>query len=178
MDDVKGRREPQQIRIEPWSEDDLWLLRRTNAPEMTEHLGGPEAEEKLLIRHQRYLRLGGSAGSMYRIVLVPGGEVAGSIGFWEHDWQGGTVYETGWGVLPEFQGRGVAVGAARAVIEAARARGGHRELHAFPSVAHTASNAVCRKAGFVLLGEVDFEYPKGVPLLSHDWMVELAPAAD
>lgn len=46
-------------------------------------------------------------------------------------------------------------------------------LHAFPSVEHAASNAVCRKAGFILVGECAFEYPKGLPMVSHDWMVDL-----
>jgi len=40
-------------------------------------------------------------------------------------------------------------------------------------VAHAASNAVCRKAGFELLGEVDFEYPKGTPIRSCDWRLDL-----
>src|SRR5882757_347071 len=101
----------QQVRLEPWSSDDLWLLRRTNAPEMTEHLGGPETEEQLLARHARYQRIDGAGGRMYRVVLEPDGEVAGSIGFWEQTWRGEKVYETGWGVLPEFQGRGIAVAA-------------------------------------------------------------------
>lgn len=164
-----------QVRIEPWSADDLWLLRRTNAPEMTEHLGGPETEEQLLGRHQRYQDLGLPTGRMYRVVLVPDGQVAGSIGFWEKTWQGEQVYETGWGVLPEFQGRGIAVAAALAVVEQASAEGVHRYLHAFPSVDHPASNAVCRKAGFTLAGEVAFEYPKGNPITSCDWLIDLAP---
>jgi len=34
-----------QVRIEPYSEPDLGLLMRNNAPEMTEHIGGPESDE-------------------------------------------------------------------------------------------------------------------------------------
>jgi RimJ/RimL family protein N-acetyltransferase len=168
-----SRPNQQQIRIEPWTADDLWLLRRTNAPEMTEHLGGPETEEQVLARHRRYQEIEQNGGRMYRVVLVPGGEVAGSIGFWEQTWQGEKVYETGWGILPEFQGRGIAAAAARAVIESARAMGVHRRLHAFPSVDHPASNAVCRKAGFTFEGEVDFEYPKGNPIKSNNWVIDL-----
>jgi RimJ/RimL family protein N-acetyltransferase len=76
-------------------------------------------------------------------------------------------------VLPEFQGRGIAAEAARAVIEAARTAGQHPYLHAFPSVDHPASNSVCRKAGFELLGAVRFEYPKGCWFTSNDWRVDL-----
>ncbi|MYU52181.1 GNAT family N-acetyltransferase [Streptomyces sp. SID7805] len=179
-------RTPPRVRIEPWGTDGLDLLRRLNAPEMTGHLGGPETERQLLARHRRYLGLDG-AGQMFRVVLLPdgapgddegepgapAGAVVGSIGFWELSWQGAAVYETGWGVLPEFQGRGIAVAAAREVIGRAGAEGLHRSLHAFPSVHHTASNAVCRKAGFELMGECEFEYPKGRPMRSHDWRLDL-----
>jgi RimJ/RimL family protein N-acetyltransferase len=170
------------VRIEPWDAAGLDLLRRLNAPEMTGHLGGPETERQLLARHRRYLGLDG-AGQMFRVVLLPdgvpgddGGEpgaVVGSIGFWELTRQGAVAYETGWGVLPEFQGRGIAVAAAREVIGRAGAEGRHRYLHAFPSVHHAASNTVCRKAGFELMGECEFEYPKGCLMRSHDWRLDL-----
>ncbi|AEW98384.1 GNAT family N-acetyltransferase [Streptantibioticus cattleyicolor] len=166
MDIVDAR-----VALVPWGQDDLWLLRRTNSPQMTAHLGGPETEERLVARHGRYLRL--DAGRMYRVTLADSGDTVGSIGFWERRWHGGTVWETGWGVLPEFQGRGLAVRAARALVTAARDAGGPRCLHAFPRVDHRASNAVCRKAGFELLGAVEFEYPKGHWLTSNDWRVDL-----
>ncbi|MEU3945206.1 GNAT family N-acetyltransferase [Streptomyces sp. NPDC029526] len=159
------------VLLVPWAEDDLWLLRRTNSLEMTGQLGGPESEEQLLARHERYLTL--EPGRMYRVTLEGDGQTVGSIGFWEREWKGGTVWETGWAVLPEFQGRGLASAAARAVVGAARAAGRHRYLHAFPKAVHAASNAVCRKAGFTLLGEVAFEYPKGHPITSNDWRVDL-----
>ncbi|GGX61243.1 N-acetyltransferase GCN5 [Streptomyces anandii JCM 4720] len=159
------------VRLEPWAEGDFWLLELHNSPEMTAHLGGPEAEEQLVARHRRYLEL--SAGRMYRVVLAGGGETAGTIGFWEREWRGGTVWETGWGISPAFQGRGLAVRAARALVAEARAAGVHRYLHAYPGVGHAASNAVCRRAGFTLLGPVDFEYPKGHWITSNDWMTDL-----
>ncbi|MFF3908079.1 GNAT family N-acetyltransferase [Streptomyces sp. NPDC001848] len=165
-------KDARQVRLELWAEGDFGLLRRINSPEMTEHLGGPETEEQLVARHRRYLAL--EAGRMYRITSADSGETVGSIGFWERPWRDTTVWETGWAVLPEFQGRGLAAGAARAVVEAARATGVHRYLHAFPGVDHPASNAVCRKAGFELLGQVDFEYPKGHWSSSNDWRIDLA----
>ncbi|MFD4634219.1 GNAT family N-acetyltransferase [Streptomyces sp. NPDC058284] len=162
------------MRLEPWPEDEgRALLLRLNAPEMTDHLGGPETEGKLADRHRRYLALDGrdGKGQMFRITLD--GRTAGSIGYWETTWQGGTVWETGWGVLPEFQGRGVAAGAARLVIEAARATGRHAYLHAFPATDHPASNGVCRRAGFTLRGEASIEYPKGNWHPCNDWRVAL-----
>ena len=163
---------PPQLRLEPWSEGDLELLRQTNTPAMTEHLGGPETEEQLLVRHRRYLDPAAN-GTMFRVALLPGGEVAGSTGFWDHRWHGEPAYETGYGILPQFQGRGLAVAATIAVAGEARAGGRHRYLHAFPSIHHAASNAVCRNAGFELIEESEFEYPKGHFIRSNVWRLDL-----
>ncbi|MEU4096076.1 GNAT family N-acetyltransferase [Streptomyces sp. NPDC026673] len=163
-----------QVRIEPWAEGDLDLLRRANAPGMMRHLGGPETEEQLLVRHERYLASGSEGGGgMFSIVLLPEGVPAGSIGYWEKSWRGGTVYETGWGVLPEFQGRGVAAAAGEAVIARAAAEKGPRFLHAFPKVDNHPSNAICRKLGFTLVEECEVEYPPGHPIRCNDWRLEL-----
>ena len=88
------------VRLEQWGEDDLWLLEALMGdPEMTEHLGGPESPEKLRERQARYLR----TGSMFKIVDEETGEAVGSVGFWEKDWQGEQIYETGWMVLKAHQ---------------------------------------------------------------------------
>ncbi|MEU3463632.1 GNAT family N-acetyltransferase [Streptomyces sp. NPDC006733] len=167
-----------RVRLESWAERDLALLRATNSPQMMEHLGGPETEEQLFARHQRYLRIeGAGTGRMFSVVLLPQGEAVGTIGYWERPWQGETVYETGWGVLPRYQGRGIAVAAATAVIADAAARRTHASLHAYPSVDHPASNAICRKAGFTLVSACDFEYPPGNPIRCNDWRVDLTAAA-
>ncbi|MGA4976828.1 GNAT family N-acetyltransferase [Streptomyces cinereoruber] len=181
------------VRLEPWSEEDAGLLRALNAPELTAHLGGPETGEQLVRRHRRYVDLSAAdpgAGRMFRIVLLPEEAPVGSIGFWAQTWDDEPVYETGWAVLPGFQGRGVATAATRAVIAEARAAGakgraagagnateGRRHLHAFPSSDNTASNAVCRKAGFQPRGERDFEYPPGRLMRCNDWRLDLGPSA-
>ncbi|MEU1016882.1 MULTISPECIES: GNAT family N-acetyltransferase [unclassified Streptomyces] len=166
------RSQRSDLRLAPWSEEGgPALLARFNTPEMTAHLGGPETPEKLAERHLRYLRLG-DKGRMFRITLD--GETAGSIGYWETTWQGETVWETGWGVLPEFQGRGVAADAARLIIREARAADRHAFLHAFPATDNGASNGVCRKAGFTLRGEALIEYPKGRWHPCNDWRYALS----
>ncbi|MBT2368734.1 GNAT family N-acetyltransferase [Streptomyces sp. ISL-10] len=168
-----------KVRIEPWSEDDFALLRAANAPELMDHLGGPETEEQLVERHERYVKLSADRtgrGRMFRIVVAEGedaGRSAGSVGFWEQIWDGEQIYETGWAVLPAFQGRGIATAGTLAVIEQARAERRHRTLHAFPSVDNGPSNGVCRKAGFTLLGVREVEYPPGNVLRSHDWCLDL-----
>jgi RimJ/RimL family protein N-acetyltransferase len=163
------------VRLEPWGKDDLPLVRRLMGdPAMTEHLGGPESEEKLVERQARYERVAeGGTGRMFKIVDEATGAAAGSVGYWEKEWRGGTVYETGWSVLPEFQGRGIAVEATRQAIAAARAEDRHRYLHAFPSVENAPSNAICRKLGFTLLEECDFEFPPGSWMRCNDWRLDL-----
>ncbi|MFE2165106.1 GNAT family N-acetyltransferase [Streptomyces sp. NPDC059447] len=162
------------VRLAPWTADDFWLLERKNEPVMTEHLGGPETAAKLAERQGRYEAMSArepAAGRMFRVVLEPAGESVGTIGFWERQWQGEPVYETGWGILPEHQGRGLAVVALRELLSYVRTHGSpaRETLRAFPGTDHPASNAVARRAGFVCLGEVEFEYPPGVPHPSNDW---------
>ena len=161
------------IRLEVWEQADLSLLRAANTPDMMAHLGGPETEAELLNRHRRYLlREDPGAGRMFAVVL-PDGQRPGIIGYWERTWQDKLVYETGWSVRPAFHGRGIATAAARAVAARARAQHRHEELHAFPAADHPASNAVCRKAGFTLRGETDFEYPPGTIMRCNDWQLDL-----
>jgi RimJ/RimL family protein N-acetyltransferase len=163
-----------RLRLEAWSGGDLPLLRLLNAPEMTVHLGGPESEQKLLERQRKYVDGGASgSGGMFTIVLLDEQRAVGSIGYWERGADDETAYETGWAVLPEFQGRGVAAEATRAVIKLAAGEHRHRYVHAYPSVDNPASNAICRKVGFELLGEHDFEYPPGHPMRCNDWRFDL-----
>lgn len=158
------------LRLEAWSEAGLTILHRQNTPGMTEHVGGPETEQAVIARHQRYLGLEGG-----EMLIVRLGDVAiGSVGYWEREWGGADVYETGYGILPEFGGHGYAAESLRLAADRAAARGTRRHLHAFPHVDHAASNAVCRKAGFELIGEVSFEYPKGTWLQSNDWRLDLS----
>ena len=138
------------------------------------HLGGPESAEKLAERQAKYERLPDSGtGWMFKIVDEETGEAVGSVGYWDKTWREQEVYETGWSVLPAFQGRGFAVEATNQAIELARSDGKHRYLHAFPSVENGASNAICRKLGFSLLGEYEFEYPPGNFMQCNDWRLDL-----
>jgi RimJ/RimL family protein N-acetyltransferase len=163
-----------QVQIKPWADADLDLLRRTNAPEMTEHLGGPESEEQILRRHKKYVEIGGTGtGRMFSIVLLPELETVGSIGYWERVWHIETVYEMGWGILPPFQGRGIATAAAAAAIASASAERKHRYIHAFPSIDHPTSNSICRKLDFLFISECDFEYPPGSVMRCNDWRLDL-----
>ena len=168
------------VRLEPWGPQDAGLLRRlTGDPAMMEHLGGAaESDAKLAERQARYAAPQDPAvNGAFRVVDVASGTAAGWVGYWEHEWRAAMVYEMGWSVLPEFQGRGIARAAALAAIEVARAQRRHRHIHAFPAVANAASNAVCRAAGFTLLGEVDLDYPPGNMMRCNDWRLDLFAAS-
>jgi RimJ/RimL family protein N-acetyltransferase len=162
------------VQIMPWEAAGLEVLQRVNTPQMKKHVGGPETDEQVLARHQRYLDINATGrGCMFVVVLLPENVAVGTIGYWERVWQREQVYETGWNVLPTFQGRGIAAAAAAAAVASARSERKHRHLHAFPSVDNSASNAICSKAGFSLVGECDFEYPPGRFMRSNDWRLDL-----
>jgi RimJ/RimL family protein N-acetyltransferase len=148
------------------------VLRGNNTPEQKRHLGGPESEAKLLERHARYLRET-TPGRTRMFEIAVDGQLAGSIGYWEREWDGGTVYETGWEVLPEFQGRGIGGAAAALLIALLRREARHRFLHAYPGTGNGPSNSICRRNGFLLRGERDVEYPPGRPMRVNDWRLDL-----
>jgi RimJ/RimL family protein N-acetyltransferase len=157
-----------EVRLEEWAPGDLWLVEALNGdPEMMRFLGGPESREKMVKRQARYEQPG---SGMFKIVVDEG--AVGSVGYWERE---GASFETGWAVLPAFQGRGIATAATALAIERAREERRHRFMHAYPSIENAASNAVCRKLGFTLLGARDFEYPPGSGnvLRCNDWRLEL-----
>jgi RimJ/RimL family protein N-acetyltransferase len=170
-------RDRARVRIEPWGEGDLPLLHKClGDPAMMEHLGGPESPEKVVERQQRYERLPATGkGRMFKIVEAATGESVGSVGYWERESSEGQVYETGWMILPVFQGRGLATSATSQVIERAREEGKHRLLYAYPSVDNAPSNAICRKLGFTLIRVSEYEYPKdsGNILRCNDWRLDL-----
>jgi RimJ/RimL family protein N-acetyltransferase len=161
------------VTLEPWGSGDLPLLERLMGdPRMTEHLGGPEKPDKLRERQNRYERLGDS-DRMFKIVDVASGVGVGSVGYWTKRWREEEVYEVGWMVVPEFQGRGIALAATVQAIELAKRHAKHRFMHAFPGVDNAASNAICRKLGFELLGACEFEFPKGHFMTCNDWRLDM-----
>jgi hypothetical protein len=69
------------IQLEPWGEADMPLLVRLNAPEMTEHIGGPETPEQLARRMLRYVAATQPNARMFKVMVD--GEAAGGVGFWQ-----------------------------------------------------------------------------------------------
>jgi RimJ/RimL family protein N-acetyltransferase len=163
------------LTLRPWSEEDLPLLEKLlGDPAMMTYLGGPESPEQILRRHQRYLRLSESGTDhMFTVVWGPNAESVGSVGYWRKTWQDQAIYETGWLVLPAYQGHGIATKATVAVIEHASQKPKYRFMHAFPSILNEASNAICRKLGFTLVEECQVEYPPGHSMTVNDWRLDL-----
>jgi RimJ/RimL family protein N-acetyltransferase len=166
-----------EYRLEPWGAGDEPLLQRLlGDPAMTEHLGGPESREKIAERHQKFVHLPETGtGEMFKIVETASGESVGSVGYWDRDETEGQVYETGWSILPEFQGRGIATIATAQVIELLQASRKRRYLYAYPSEDNAPSNAICRKLGFEVVGVTEYEYPpdSGNILRCNDWRLDL-----
>jgi RimJ/RimL family protein N-acetyltransferase len=163
------------VSLRPWAPGDRALLQRLlGEPGTTRNLGGPEAPEAVRARHERYLIADPEKHGLFAIIAGPDAEPVGWVGYWESEWHGEAVWECGWNVVPEAQGRGVATEAAALMAADARRRGTHRYLVAFPSVDNVASNALCRRLGFELLGEEDVEYPKGSMMRTNAWRLDLS----
>ncbi|MGE5373556.1 MAG: GNAT family N-acetyltransferase [Bacteroidota bacterium] len=170
-----GNQEQVDIELRRWTENDLRLLEHLMGDAaMTQHIGGPETPDKIRKRLERYCMDSNiSKVHMFVIVLESSQTGIGSIGYWERKWLGQAVWESGWRILLEYQGRGIATQAIGLIVERARAEQKHRFMHAFPSIDNGSSNTLCRKMGFILQGEVDFEYPPGRWMRSNDWRLDL-----
>jgi RimJ/RimL family protein N-acetyltransferase len=157
--------------LRPWSPTDLPLLQRANDPAMTAHLGGPETEEKVVERHEKYLRfVQQEQCGIFAIELD--GVAVGGVNWWQTSWRDEEIVEMGWFVVPEAQGHGVATKGVGLAIDDARSRSERRHLMAFPATANAASNGVCARAGFTRLGEKDFPY-RGIVLHVNVWSLPL-----
>lgn len=94
------------LTLHRWGRDDLPVLERANTPEMTAFLGGPESEEKVRDRHERYLRYWDDGEARMFVIRMDGVEESvGSVGYWLTTWRDRPVYEAGWGVDNAYQGR-------------------------------------------------------------------------
>ena len=161
------------ITIERWSEADLPLLERANTPEMTQFLGGPETDEQVADRHERYLRYWETGEAcMFRVELD--GRPVGGIGYWQIEHDGVPAWETGWNIEPPWQGRGIAREALRQVIRRVADDGSRELLVAYPGVENTASNGLCRSTGFEHVGSGTMPW-RGGELDFNTWVLDMSP---
>lgn len=167
---------PVDVRIRPWSDQNLDLLRQSNSPGMTAYLGGPETDDAVVARHSRYLSMW-HAGEARMFAIVDGAteEEFGACGWWHTTWHGDDVCEAGWSVIPGAQGRGVATAAVRLLVADARLHGERHLLTAFPSVKNDASNRLCAAAGFSQRGVEEFPF-RGTMLTVNAWVIDIFDA--
>jgi RimJ/RimL family protein N-acetyltransferase len=154
------------VELAPYTDAHLELsLALETDPVVMKELGGPNTRERVERAHARRV------GDPWYLTIVadPGGPAVGTIGIWETEHDGETLFETGWMVLPGHQGRGLASAALRALIARVSADGGFDAMHAFPPVTNAPSNALCRKFGFELRGTHEFVYADR-PLRCNHWV--------
>ena len=121
----------QDVTLRRWSEHDLPVLQRSNTPEMTAYLGGPESAEQLEKRQAKFLRLWETGEARMFTVHVPEADVpVGSVGYWQTSHHGEPIYEAGWSIATAFQCRGIAAAALTTCLEDAAAHGDREALFA------------------------------------------------
>jgi RimJ/RimL family protein N-acetyltransferase len=140
-------------------------------PAVMAELGGPVSAEEIPALHRRRLE-SRATDPWWFVIVTDGGEPAGEIGVWETAHGGTTVHETGWMLARPFHGRGLGGAALALLLDRARTEPRFERLHAWPGVGNAASNALCRKFGFELIGEEDGGY-RGATLRVNHWVLAL-----
>ncbi len=163
------------MELRPVTKDDLPLYEAIYCdPAMMQHLGGPLPRENVPRILDNVLR-SIDRGEAWAFKILLGNEsdqVAGNISLWQHDEGVERINEIGWTVLPAFQGRGIATKALHAVLDMARTRQRFSVIHAYPGIDNAASNALCHRAGFELLGAEDVHYANTILRCNH-WRIDL-----
>ena len=161
---------PTRLRL--YSDADLALTEAMETdPAVMRELGGAVPREEIPALHRR--RLATVADDPWWFVIVGDDDRGvGEIGIWETEHDGRVVHETGWMILAAFHGRGLASAALALLLERAREEPRFEQLHAWPGLSNAASNALCRKFGFELLGEEDSGYRDARLRVNH-WVLTL-----
>jgi RimJ/RimL family protein N-acetyltransferase len=154
------------VELQAYADADLALTHALEAdPRVMGHLGGPSTRAEIEDAHRRRL----VDPWWFKIVPEAGGPAAGTIGIWETRHGDELIHETGWMVLPAFQGRGIATAALALLLERAAAEPRFTTIHAFPGVDNAPSNALCRRFGFTLVGEPEEFTFRGTTLRCNHW---------
>jgi RimJ/RimL family protein N-acetyltransferase len=141
-------------------------------PAVMAELGGPIPRENIPRLHAKRLAVIANGDWWFKIVPEKGGPAVGTIGVWKGEYKGAEIYETGWLIRAELQGRGFASAAARMILDRARAERRFGFIHAFPGATNGASNAICRKAGFERLEECEIDYAERILKCVH-WRADV-----
>jgi len=161
------------MRLRLYADEDRWLAEAMECdPVVMAHLGGPLSPADIPPIHAR--RIVHSDDDVGYFVIIPDEATGpiGTVGIWRLELDGETVHEVGWMLLPAFQGRGIASQALAMVLDLAKADTRVDAVHAFPNIENPASNAICRKLGFELLGERDGGYG-GHRFRTNHWRLDM-----
>ncbi|MBI2069673.1 MAG: GNAT family N-acetyltransferase [Elusimicrobia bacterium] len=167
------------MELVPCAAEDITLTQALECdPIVMKELGGPMPKERIPQIHSKRLKKM-AEGSCWWFKVVPKtvSDAVGTVVLWDSEYHGKPINEIGWMILPAFQGRGYASAAVRLVLNKAKAEQRFSPLHAFPGITNAASNAICRKAGFVQFEECDIDYA-GRSLRCNHWRIDLRDSAD
>ncbi len=162
------------MQLEHYQDSDFALVEALETdPVVMRELGGPIDRARLAEVHTRRV----NEAWYFTIIPDPAGPAVGTIGIWEKELDGVVIHETGWMVLPAFQGRGIATRALGMLIERVRDAAEFPSVHAFPPISNAPSNALCRKFHFTLLRQRAFVYA-GRTLQCNHWMLDVTQPSD
>ena len=158
---------PDSMELRPLTRNDLRLYERIYTdPRMWLELGGV-LEQDMAAKLERDVASVEADRHWVLVIVTDDGSTAGTVSLWDHEWEGETIDEIGWMVLPEHQGRGLAsTGVAEALRRADEAVR-WRVLHAFPAATNAPSNALCRKHSFALRGLIDYTFRERTLRVNH-----------
>jgi RimJ/RimL family protein N-acetyltransferase len=166
---------PDSMELRPLTRKDLRLYERIYTdPRMWAELGGV-LEQDMAAKLERDVASVEADRHWVLIIVTDDGTAAGTVSLWNHEWEGETIDEIGWMVLPEHQGRGLASAGVAEALRRADEAARWRVLHAFPATTNAPSNALCRKHGFALRGPIDYTYRERTLRVNH-WVRDTLPA--
>ncbi len=164
-----------QLRDVELTDVDVYVRMRCD-PVMMAELGGPQPREGIEAKVSLDVATVAADAGWIKMIVLDDGSVAGSVVLWSHEEDGEDepISETGWMVLPQFQGRGMAKQAERELLRLARDDGRWGLVHAFPGASNGPSNGICRSLGFRLVEARDVTAFGDRILRANHWIIDLA----
>jgi RimJ/RimL family protein N-acetyltransferase len=161
------------VELRPLTRQDLDVYTRIYTdPRMWAELGGVVGQD-MAAKLERDVAAVEADRHWVFVITTDDGTAAGTVSLWDHEWEGETIDEIGWMVLPEHQGRGLASAGVAEALRRADAAARWQVLHAFPAATNAPSNALCSKHGFTLRGSIDYTQRERTLRVNH-WVRDRA----